>query len=544
MLPRVALILRKFEILLVVLLVLGAAWLRFDNVVGIPGGFHGDEAVAGMEGQRILREGSIGPYSPPALGQPSGPLYLTALSVRLFGPTAWAVRSVSALFGTLTILLFWWMLRRHRGRSVAMLGAILLATLDWHLHFSRLGFPISSWPLCVVAATFAALEAAKRGKAWLWGLAGFLTGVGIYSYNAHILFIAALGAWLLCFLVRYREVSVPRRIGWLLCFGVALSITAVPMARYALDRDNDYFSHARSTSIFNPPDSSWTPGVPAYTDQKTSTDKLRWLGGRVVWFWDNLSVHSQTDRVDATGIVPVVPLGVLVMGVLGVLLTLRRGRDDLRAISLWCVLLLPLGPMFTVDGLTRRAFALSPFLVFLCAVGIMEAWKRAYGPTEAGTGKGLTARRVAATGLAVVVCVALVGRSLSDYFRVFAPAPERAWIFVQDYTDMCSFLHTLPPTTHVLFYSERWSCDYEPRQFLVPNVSIENRSAEFSESQKMSFVADPHMGPNVFVLMGAYLSRLEELKRVYPGSRVQVGPASADTGKPSYVAVWPRLAGE
>src|SRR3712207_6029897 len=62
-------------------IVLGVALLlRVYQLSTLPSGLHGDEAVAGLEAQRILRDGYIGPYTPRALGFPAGPLYLTALS--------------------------------------------------------------------------------------------------------------------------------------------------------------------------------------------------------------------------------------------------------------------------------------------------------------------------------------------------------------------------------------------------------------------------------------------------------------------------------
>ncbi|BCM90634.1 hypothetical protein IAD21_02491 [Abditibacteriota bacterium] len=526
--------LKKLEIFLVVLLVLGAAWLRFGNLTTVPGGFHGDEATVGLEAQRILREGSIGPYSLAALGQPAGPLYLTALSVRFFGPTVWAVRAVSALLGTLTVLLLYLLLRRQRGRTVAMVGAFLLATLDWHIHFSRLSFPIISWPLCVVATTFAALEATRQQKAWLWGLAGALTGIGIYSYNAHIVFILALSVWFVVYLLRQREVLLSRRAGWLLCFVLALGLTVLPMARFAFDPANDYFSHARTSSIFNPSAPGWQGSKEKFTEEKTGVAKLKWLGERAIGFWVNLTYHSQVDGVDSSGVVPAVPVGILVLTIVGWWLT-RKQRDELTALTFWCVLLLPIGYMITIEGTTRRAFALAPFLVAMCAVGIVELWKRLSSLPY--TGKYQAGRPVVMIGGVALVSIVLAGQSLNDYFVNFAPTPQRAWIFGQDFSDTCVFLATLPPTTHVLFYSNRWGRNYEPRLFLAPDLIIEDRSKQFGT---FSFEVNSATKSPVFVLMGLYLQRLPELKKKYPGSRIQMGPPSAETGHPVYAALWPQ----
>ncbi len=516
---------KKFEFALVMLLFLGASWLRFSHGVEVPGGFHGDEAVVGLEAGRILKEGSIGPYSPLALGQPSGPLYLFALSVRLFGPTIWAVRAVSALLGTLTVVTLYWMLRRHHGRTLAFLCATFLATLNWHIHFSRIGFPLIAWPLCVLAATFAALEALKRQQTRWWILSGFLAGLGIYVYNAHILFLLALGFWLWFSLARQRDVSLARRVAWLNCFAATVAFCAVPMARYALDPANDYFSHSRAISVFSTPDSGW-PATAGFDE------KAKFLANRALSFWDNLSLHSNVDYVDGTGIVPVAPLGLLILSALGIALTPKIRRTPLVALCLWCALFLPLGPLLTVSGLTRRAFALAPFIAFAAALGLVELGKRIGGASRTAQIRA-PRQRVAVAGMAVVSAL-LIAQNLSDFFGHFAPAPQRAWIFVQDFTDTCAFLQTLPPDAHILFLSDRWSGNYEPRQFLLPAAHIEDRSKEFG-----TFNLDiaPQTTHPTFVLLGAYRDRLPELKQKYPRARVQNGPPSAETGEPSFVAV-------
>ncbi|RYG56587.1 hypothetical protein EON80_29210, partial [bacterium] len=410
---------------------------------------------SGLEAERILREGYIGPYTPLALGQPTGPLYLTALSLRYFGSTIWAVRAVSALLGTITVGVLYLMLRRHSSgnsgqrRVVALLGAALLATSHWHLHFSRIGFPLITWPLCTLLAVWAMLEAARREQARWWCLAGFVLGSGIYSYNAHVVSILALGLWLLLYLARLRHVSVARRLAWLLLFSSMILLAATPMIRYALAPEHTYFEHTRVVSIFTAPASKWL-------ELEGIGPKLIFLTERYIQFWDQLSLHSQVDAGDATGIVPIVPVSMLLVALIGLVWAWKGKRGPLVEITLLLALLLPLGPMLTLDGLNRRAFALSPFLALLAALGIvaLSQWN-AVAALKRGT------KPFHALGFAVVLFGAISFQNLNDYFRRAMPSEPMRWTFGQEMTETCRYLNTLPPRSRVYFYSDRWSAKYE-----------------------------------------------------------------------------------
>src|SRR5579884_1308375 len=195
--PRVEALGLRWEIALVAGILLIAAALRFWHLTSLPAGLHGDEAWTGIEGRRILREGWIGPCSPSALGQPSGPLYVTAVAVWLFGNTIFAVRLVPALMGLLTIAALYVVIRRNLGTWAALAGAALLALMDWHIHFSRIGFPLAAWPLTVVLAAGALMEALRTQDWRWWAAAGALTGLGIYAYNADPVFVAIVGLFAL-----------------------------------------------------------------------------------------------------------------------------------------------------------------------------------------------------------------------------------------------------------------------------------------------------------------------------------------------------------
>ena len=545
----------------VLLAILVVAWyVRFHDLSTFPSGFHGDEAVAGLEGQRILTDGWIGPYSPGALGQPTGPLYLTALSIRLFGDTIFAVRFVPALMGLLTVAAWYVVLRRNLGPTVALVGAGLLAVLGWHIHFARIGFPLETWPLTIVLATGALMEALRGGRTVWWAAAGAFAGLGIHAYNAHPLFLAALGLFVvqrvygwrpvaaLAALAGYvvapnalwlaalvfgilgvltsRRLASAERFARLSALGVALAIAVLPMVRFAADQNSGYFDHLRLTSVVNKEE---------WTSLEGTVARSRFLGDRYVDFWDQLVREPRLDGADATGVAPVVPWATLALAGIGVVVgSLRRRRDALVMLGAVVVVVMPLAAVLSVDGVARRTFAMAPFLALLGAVGavglVRLGWRR--GPL--------------AGGLAVATMTALVGwsanQNLTGEFSTLRGSSAEAWVFAREMTEAAAFMDELPPGSHVYFYSDRWSVNYETRQYLAPDVGAEDRSVKFGEDRfkefgEHNFVIDPRAGEPVFVFLDTYLDRVAEVRRLYPGGEVVEGALLA--GRPTFVAYAP-----
>ncbi|RYX82380.1 glycosyltransferase family 39 protein [bacterium] len=502
---------------------------------------HGDEAIVGLEGERILREGSIGVYSPRALGQPTGPLYLTALSVGLFGSTIWAVRAVSALIGTITVGVFYLMLRRHAGgtesekRVVALLGAAFLATSQWHLHYSRIGFPLISWPLCALLMIWGALEAAKHKQARWWCVAGVLTGLGIYSYNAHIMCMLALGAWMLFFVARERETPIARRLGWLLAFISSVIVTAMPMLLYAFNPSNGYFKHSQAVSIFTAPNSGWA-------ELHRFGSKFGYLSARYIDVWNNLGFNSRIDSVDGIGVVPPVPAMMMLLAALGLLWGWKSKRGNLIQISLFFAIIMPIGPTITIEGLNRRVFAIAPLLAFLAAVGIIAIYRWA----QRRTWKGVFKREKTpvgqvpsvVVGCLVLLFIGITGQNLYNCFVISLPSDSVKWTYGQEMVAVCRYLNTLPPDAHVYFYSRRWSKNYETRVFLARDVHIEDRSTQFGDSGDFSLELDDAKQQVYFVLVNEYQLKLPELEKLYPRSQIVKG-LPTPVGNPTFIAVHP-----
>ena len=137
-------VIRKIAKPLIAVLIL-AAVLRFYHLGFNPPSPYWEEAALGYDAYSILKTGkdfhghswpliafeSFGDY------KPSLYFYATVPSVAIFGLNTFAVRFPSAFFGTLTVLLVYWLVKDRR---VGLVVALLLAVSPWHLQLSRAGF--------------------------------------------------------------------------------------------------------------------------------------------------------------------------------------------------------------------------------------------------------------------------------------------------------------------------------------------------------------------------------------------------------------------
>ena len=200
---------KYFWLALVVFL---AAGLRFYHLGLNPPSIYWEEAAIGYDAYSILKTGkdfhgnrlplvafeSFGDY------KPSLYFYTTVPSVALFGLNAFAVRAPSALFGTLTVLLIYFLVQElfhsrsgvaplatRNPKLVALLASLLLATSPWHLQLSRAGFEANLGLFLVVLGAWLFLKGTSHAR-YLW-LAVLTWGLSFYAYHADRVFIPLLG---------------------------------------------------------------------------------------------------------------------------------------------------------------------------------------------------------------------------------------------------------------------------------------------------------------------------------------------------------------
>lgn len=183
---------KKYYLLSILLI---AFVLRFYLLGSIPVGFSNDEASLGYNAYSILKtgkdeHGTSFPLAFKAFGEYKAPLYiyLTVPMVSLFNLNEEAVRLPSAIFGFLTVILLYALTKKlFNNQNIAFCAAFALATLPWHLQFTRIAYEGSLVVFLLTSATFCFIKGFDDKKFLI--ISFVLFTLTFYSHYAVRLFI-------------------------------------------------------------------------------------------------------------------------------------------------------------------------------------------------------------------------------------------------------------------------------------------------------------------------------------------------------------------
>ncbi|HEV2107920.1 MAG TPA: hypothetical protein VGR16_06635, partial [Thermomicrobiales bacterium] len=109
-------------------------------------------------------------------------------------------------------------------------------------------------------------------------------------------------------------------------------LAIVPITRFAADPDNHYFGHFRGVSIFE---------QAAWENLANPLDRGIFLVERYATFWRRTCCDPQVNGVDGTGVVPVRPLPLLVLVIVGITIGLWRRPGPLLTVGALIVAAMP-----------------------------------------------------------------------------------------------------------------------------------------------------------------------------------------------------------
>src|SRR3989344_1397321 len=185
--------------LLIIAIISLAAILRFYSLGSNPPSLDWDEVSLAYNAYSIIRTGadeygndfpllsirSFNDYKPPMY------VYSLIPSLLVFGKTDFAVRFPSALAGTLTVLVTYFLAKElFKNTKIAILSALFLAISPWHLQFSRIAFEANLALFFFVAGIWFLVKSFSRLV--FLPVAAATLGLAIFSYHSLRLIVPML----------------------------------------------------------------------------------------------------------------------------------------------------------------------------------------------------------------------------------------------------------------------------------------------------------------------------------------------------------------
>lgn len=239
---------KRFFIILILLL---AFFLRFYKLGQVPISLEWDEVAIGYDAYSVIKTGKdqFGKFMPTtfrSLDDWKPPIYeYTAVpSIGIFGLNEFGVRFPSAIFGTLTVLVTYFLAKLiFKKNKIALVASFLLAISPWHLQFSRAAFEVNLSVFVTVSAVCTFLTGLKNNKFFL--LSALLFGLDLFSYHSTRVVTPIL--LLSLFLIFNKNLPTRKTmIGFFIIYGVFL-LAFVPILFSA-----DAQIRFKATNIFNP----------------------------------------------------------------------------------------------------------------------------------------------------------------------------------------------------------------------------------------------------------------------------------------------------
>lgn len=196
-----------------------AAVLRFWHLTDL-GLTHFDEGSYAMTGRWLATFGKEGWIYQSGHAPGLFPT-LIGLFFLIFGIKDFVAIAVSALAGSLTVGLIYWIGREQFNRNTGVIAALFLTTAEYHLIYSRFALTDATFTLLFWASLASLLLGLIKNERRWFIVGGVLTGL-CWNTKYHGFFpLLILGLWLgMMALLRRRKHLVPTRVLWS-NFGIA-----------------------------------------------------------------------------------------------------------------------------------------------------------------------------------------------------------------------------------------------------------------------------------------------------------------------------------
>lgn len=351
------------------LVVLLAAGMRLYRLGEWPPGPYRDEAWNGLDALGVL-DGHHALFFPANNGREPFYIYLVALSIALFGPTAFALRLPAALGGALTAIPTFLLGREWFGRATGLFAAVLWAVTFWPMHLGRIGLRVGLLAPLLGLAFWLGTRAWRERRAGLWLAAGAVYGLSFYTYLA-----ARFTPMVLALFAAYLVVTGRRARLWdggrVLWFAVGAAAVVAPLAVTLAADPSLIFGRAGQVSILSPEINGGNlPGALLDNAGRTLGMYL-WRGDTILRHNALLDYNSGTPA--GRPVFDRLMIGPFLAGLFWCLRHWRR--PEAAFLLIWQLVML--GPTILAEDAPHflRAAGVLPGAVFLPAIGLGLLWE-------------------------------------------------------------------------------------------------------------------------------------------------------------------------
>ncbi|HUQ85034.1 MAG TPA: glycosyltransferase family 39 protein [Candidatus Limnocylindrales bacterium] len=216
-------------------IILIASFLRLSLLGDVPISPDWDEVALGYDAYSIMQTGrdEFGNFLPVVLRsfddyKPALYAYLAIPSVKIFGLNAFATRLPSAIFGILTVLATYFLVKElFKRRDLALLSSFMLAISPWHIQFSRIAFETNVGLAFNIFVALFFIKGLKRP--WLLSLSTVCAALSIYVYQSEKVFTPLL--MLVLSVIYFKDLLKASRTHLIAALAIGI-IAIIPMVVY------------------------------------------------------------------------------------------------------------------------------------------------------------------------------------------------------------------------------------------------------------------------------------------------------------------------
>lgn len=434
----------------IAIVVFGAALLpRALNLTGLPFILNGTEASLGLDIVQIVQGNLRHPFAVGWMTNPTLPLFLMALPVKLFGPSAFSLRLLSPVIGALTVALTFWFGQRLWNQMVGIVAAILLGGMHLHVHYSRMGLTNIWDPMLVLLAlgllalAWQETDLAQQRRRWLW--AGTAVGFNAYFFtSSHLLPLMLVGLliWALIF-ERHTLWQQGRHI----LSAVALAfLIALPLLLFYNNYPQLFLERARALGILAG-QSDWLHQEALRTGLSQGTVFRHQFWQAMLAFNGSLD-HSPSYRPMAS-LLSFGPALFFALGLLLALLSLRQLRHAMLLVWVLATLFFA-GVLLQDPPQSHRLLLAAPALALLAATSLTTLGQIL--AARIGEKREETAVSRSLMTIVLVIAILLAANDLIFYFGRFSHQNSFADRNTEIAQRMADYLNTLDDSWTAYFY--------------------------------------------------------------------------------------------